>query len=117
MQDFVSPAQELNSIAKILAKFVNSTNKRTHLETLDLLEKINDTQSKETSGVKVKTQNTDDQAKKVPNTADGGKRRPTQKYETKDNIGKGKEIGGSRDQQQEQSGVKDKMKTGEVTKK
>ena len=118
MQDFVSPAQELNSIAKVLAKFVNSTNKRTLSSTLDLLEKINDIQSKETPGLKGKSQNNDEQAKKPSNTIDGSKRRPTQKYETKDNNAKGnKEIGGLKDQQQEPGGGKDKIKSAEGVKK
>jgi hypothetical protein len=37
----MSPAQELNSFAKNLAKFVNSANKRRQLCILDLFEKLN----------------------------------------------------------------------------
>lgn len=53
-QDFISPAQQLNSVAKILVKFVNSTNRRMLSSHLDLLDKINDTESMQKPEKKIK---------------------------------------------------------------
>lgn len=55
----MSPAQELNSLAKALAKFVNSANKRTFLPYPDLAEKSNDAQSQENPPAKTKGQQPD----------------------------------------------------------
>lgn len=48
----MSSAQELNSLAKVLSKFVNSANKRIIFFTLGLLEKPNADQVKEERAIK-----------------------------------------------------------------
>ena len=81
----MSPAQELNSLAKVLAKFVNSANKRIIWLILGLLEKSNIDQGKEEGNGKSGVNTNDEESKRAALVSDGTKRRPNQKTEIKDN--------------------------------